>query len=124
MDRIPALVHRRAGCVRAGPPPAAGDRPPDSDSSPGRPQPADDGMSPREAAEAAADGWAKQVGAPTFRNIDDRSTGEERRTGDLAGLMQTMIAARQPVTKESGNAFAKELAKYIESQLTAQAKRG
>jgi len=71
----------------------------------------------REAAQAAADWWAQQVGAPTFRNTDQSDTPRDRNLGGMAAVMQTMVAARHDVSKETSAAFVATLAKRIEKDL-------
>jgi hypothetical protein len=69
------------------------------------------------AARAAAEWWATQVGAPVFRNTGETDSPEDRRNGDLVGMMQTLLASRHPVTDEAGTKFADELERRIDSML-------
>ena len=52
---------------------------------------------PTPAAVAAANWWAEQIGAPTFRLLAADATGHEREVGDLASIMLATIAAKNPV---------------------------
>lgn len=61
------------------------------------------------AARAAAIWWAEQVGAPTFRNVDENS-----------GSLQDTIASGYPVGAEQGEKFAAELEQAIGGQLEGQ----
>ncbi len=69
------------------------------------------------AAVAAANWWAEQIGAPTFRNVADSSSAEDRALGDMAGMMQTLIAERHPVSETQGRLFAAVLARDITDRL-------
>ena len=69
------------------------------------------------AARAAALWSAKQVGAPTFRNTNETDSPEDRRNGDFAGVMASMIAERSPVSSEQGTKFADEVERRIDAIL-------
>lgn len=65
------------------------------------------------AARAAALWWAEQIGAPVFRNTGDRDSLEDRRNGDLAGMMALLVSSNHPVTDEAGAKFADALEQHV-----------
>ncbi len=71
----------------------------------------------KSAARAAAEWWAKQVGAPLFRNVDSSSGPDELLRGGMAGAMQHMLADLHPATESAGTAFADDLEKRIGDRL-------
>lgn len=78
-------------------------------------------MSTREiapAARAAAEWWAEQVGAPTFRAVDAESGPEDQANMGMASMMQTLIAERDPVTEAAASTFADVLAVAITKRLS------
>lgn len=76
------------------------------------------------AAAAAANWWAEQVGAPTFRATDHRDAPEDRDRMGLAGMMAGLLADANPVSAESGAKFAEALAATLTEQLDGAAKWG
>lgn len=62
----------------------------------------------------AAEWWAEQVGAPTFRNVDANSGPDDQRLGTFAGFFGSLIADRHPVSKEQGARFVEALAPRIQ----------
>ena len=69
------------------------------------------------AAEAAAEWWAEQIGAPVYRMVDDHSPAEDQLTQDIASSLAHVIADRHPVSDKAGEKFAAELAKRIGKML-------
>jgi ribosomal protein S27AE len=69
------------------------------------------------AAIAAADWWAEQIGAPSFRAISGKEARRDREPMEMASMMQTLIADRHPVTAAQGSAFAEALAAVVTEQL-------
>lgn len=78
----------------------------------------------RHAARAAADWWAKAVGAPTFRAVDENSGPDDQRRMGLAGTMASMVAGLHPVSEGSGAKFAEVLAGAVETTLRRAGKWG
>lgn len=70
------------------------------------------------AARAAALWWAKQVGAPIFRNTGPSDSPQDRVMGDMAGLMMSMISDRHPVDESQGAKFVEALENVIAEKLT------
>jgi hypothetical protein len=71
------------------------------------------------AARAAALWWAKQVGAPIFRNVGDTDSPEDQAMGDMAGIMMSVISSGHPVTEDQGTKFADEVERRIADMLKA-----
>ena len=65
------------------------------------------------AAVAAANWWAKAIGAPTFRNTCERDSTQDQLNGGMAGMLASVLADQHPVTEETGAAFAELLAEEI-----------
>lgn len=78
----------------------------------------------RQAARAAADWWAKAVGAPTFRATDENSSPEDQANMGLAGMMASAVADLHPVSERAGAKFAEALAEAIEKTLRDAGKWG
>ena len=57
------------------------------------------------AARAAAEWWADAIGAPTFRITDENSGPDERADAAFGSTMASILAARHPVSDETGRRF-------------------
>ena len=69
------------------------------------------------AARAAAEWWAVQIGAPTFKMVSGKEDRREREAGDLAGMMGLMLASANPVDDEQGKCFVEALTGTLSERL-------
>lgn len=75
---------------------------------------------PITAARAAAEWWATQIGAPTFRVVRDT---ERDFASDFTEITMLSLAHRHPVSPELGTRFADALEAAITAELDKQAQR-
>jgi hypothetical protein len=73
---------------------------------------------PESAAVAAAQWWAKQIGAPVHKIMTDDATGRDRDLGDFAAMSMAIISGRHPVRDGQGEQFVAALAPVIADRLS------
>ena len=73
---------------------------------------------------AAAEWWAEQVGSPVFRAVSASSPREDHETAGFAGMMQTVLSSRHPVSDDQGAKFVTALAPVIDARLAERSDWG
>lgn len=68
--------------------------------------------------EAVSAWWAEQLGAPVYRMVDSRASGNDRLAADFSAALMHTIADRHPVSREQGEKFIAALIPKIEDQLS------
>lgn len=69
------------------------------------------------AGRAAAEWWAEQLGAPLFKAVRGDEPRDEREPSELAGMMASIVASRNPVQDGQGEAFVAALSLVIDERL-------